>query len=71
MGGAEATLLGLKARIGGERRPPERTVYVCAQSSCSTVYDSIDSRLPVSSVHGIFQARIPEWVAVSSSRESS
>ena len=26
---------------------------------------------PGSSVHGIFQARIPEWVAISSSRGSS
>ena len=31
----------------------------------------IDSSLPGSSVHGILQARILEWVAISSSRESS
>ena len=42
--------------------------------SCSVVSDSggpMDCSLLGSSVHGIFQARIPEWVAVSSSRESS
>ena len=31
----------------------------------------MDYSLPVSSVHGIFQARILEWVAISSSRASS
>ena len=37
-------------------------VCVCAQS-CPTVCDPMDYRWPVSSVHGIFQARILEWVA--------
>ena len=31
----------------------------------------MDCRLPGSSVHGVFQARILEWVAISSSRGSS
>ena len=31
----------------------------------------MDCSLPGSSVHGILQARILEWVAISSSRESS
>ena len=31
----------------------------------------MDCRLPGSSVHGIFQARILEWLAISFSRESS
>ena len=39
--------------------------------SCTTVCDPIDCSLPGSSVHGIFQARILEWVAVSFSRGSS
>ena len=42
---------------------------------CSVVSDSetlwMDCSLPGSAVHGIFPARIPEWVAVSSSRRSS
>ena len=39
--------------------------------SCPTLRDPMDSSPPGSSVHGIFQARIMEWVAISSSRESS
>ena len=38
---------------------------------CLTLWDSMDCSPPESSVHGISQARIPEWVAISSSRESS
>ena len=34
-------------------------------------FDPIDCSLPGSSVHGIFQARILEWVAISFSRRSS
>ena len=33
--------------------------------SCPTLCDPIDWSLPGSSVHGIFQARILEWVAIS------
>ena len=32
--------------------------------SCPTLSDSIDHSLPGSSVHGIFQARVLEWVAI-------
>ena len=39
--------------------------------SCSTLCDPVDCSLPGSSVHGIFQARILEWVAISFSRGSS
>ena len=35
------------------------------------ITDSMDCSQPGSSVHGIFQARILEWVAISFSRESS
>ena len=38
---------------------------------CLTLWDSKDCSLPGSSVHGIFQARILEWVAISFSRGSS
>ena len=31
----------------------------------------MDCSLPAFSIHGIFQARVPEWVAISFSRESS
>ena len=39
--------------------------------SCLNFCDPMDSSLPSSSVHGIFQARILEWVAISYSRGSS
>ena len=32
--------------------------------SCPTLHDPMDCSLPVSSVHGIFQARVLEWVAI-------
>ena len=48
-------------------------VFVCAKSlqSCLTLLDLMDCSLPGSSVHGILQARILEWIATSSSRGSS
>ena len=39
--------------------------------SCWTLCDPMDCSLPGSSLHGILQARILEWVAISFSRESS
>ena len=42
----------------------------CAQS-CLTLCDSMDCSPPGSSVHGISQARILEWVAISFSSRSS
>ena len=38
---------------------------------CSTLYDPMDSSLPGSSVHGIFQAIVLEWFAISFSKGSS
>ena len=39
--------------------------------SCPILCDPMDCSLSASSVHGIFQARILEWVAISFSREYS
>ena len=39
--------------------------------SCSMLCDPMDCSLPGSSVCGIFQARVLEWVAISFSRGSS
>ena len=46
---------------------------VCVKllQSCPTLCDPVDYSLPGSSVHGIVQARILEWVAMPSSRGSS
>ena len=43
---------------------------MCAQS-CPTLCNTMDYSPPGSSVHGIFQASILEWVAISSFRGSS
>ena len=39
--------------------------------SCMTLCDPMDCSLPGSSIRGIFQARLLEWVAMPSSKESS
>ena len=36
--------------------------------SCPTLSDPMDCSLPGSSIHGIFQARVLEWVAIAFSR---
>ena len=36
--------------------------------SCPTLCDPMDCSLPGSSVHGIFQARVMEWVAIAFSK---
>ena len=46
---------------------PEDGISEVAQS-CLTLYDPMDCSPPGSSVHGIFQARVLEWVAISFSR---
>ena len=46
-------------------------VCVCVHSvakSCLSLWDPMDCSLPGSSVHGISQVKIPEWVAISFSR---
>ena len=60
--------------------PPKKTEMLASEShvvvcvlvtqSCLTLYNPVDCSLPGSSVHGIFQARILEWVAISYSRGS-
>ena len=51
--------------------PSLNTVCVSAAQSCLTLCDPRDCSPPGSSVHGIFQARILEQVAISYSRGSS
>ena len=43
---------------------------VSVAQSCPTLHDPVDCSLPDSSVHGILQGRILQWVATSSSRGS-
>ena len=54
----------------------EGVVHVCVcvclvAQSCLTLCDPMDCSPPGSSVHGILQARIPEWVAIAFPRGSS
>ena len=46
-------------------------VYAKSLQLCPTLCDSMEYRPPGSSVHGVLQARILEWVAFASSRGSS
>ena len=46
-------------------------IYAQALQLCSTLCNTMDCSPPGSSVHGSFQARILEWVAMPSSRGSS
>ena len=53
------------------RTPSPYIVCVRVAQSCLTLCDPMDCSLPVSSVPGILQARILEWVGISFSRGSS
>ena len=46
-------------------------VAACGPRSYPTLCNSMDCSLPGSSIHGIFQARIMEWIAIFFSRGSS
>ena len=49
-------------------------IYVCVCKStqlCPTLFDPMDYRSPGTSVHGLLQARIQEWVAIPFSMGSS
>ena len=66
----------LKTVVGKIRHLSENSMYnVKLKSeiaqSCPTLCDSMDCRLPGFSVHGIFRAKVLEWVAISFSRGSS
>ena len=50
---------------------PRAKVLVLVTPLCATLRDPMDGSLPGSDVHGIFQVRILEWVAMPFSRGSS
>ena len=58
----------IKGHVLGEYSPCKP---YAANSVMSDSCDPIDCSPPASYVHGILQARILEWVAISSSRGSS
>ena len=49
----------------------QRALCVCSVTQSCLFCNPMDCRPPGSSVHGIFQARILEWVALSSCKTSS
>ena len=61
----------VELRLKAEMRFICAHVHAKSLQSCPALCDPMDNSLPGSSVHGILQARILEWVAVPSSRGSS
>ena len=51
--------------------PTLTSIHSELTQSCPTLCDPMDCSLPGSSVHGIFQAIVLEWIAISFSRGSS
>jgi len=52
------------------RKVVKCSVHVCSVArSCPTLRDPVDCSPSGSSVHGILQARVLEWVAISSPRD--
>ena len=69
------TVLDARVSLQVTTAPPQsgcNHTYVCmfVAQSCPTLCDPVDYSLPGSSVHGILQARLLEWVAIPFSRES-
>ena len=64
--------MGLNYRVSS-RVPMLYSEWVSewSRSSCQTLCDPMDCSLPGSSLHGILQARVLEWVAISFSTGSS
>ena len=58
---------------GWKKQGPQRSGESESEvaQSCPTLCNPMDCSLPGSSVHGIFQAKVLEWVAISFSRGSS
>ena len=65
------TLQGDKVNFGNYGVGEDGRISWCVLVAqlCPTLCDHIDCSLPGSSVHGVFQARILEWVAISFSRD--
>ena len=57
------TLVGNNSNVHKQESESEVT------RSCLILCDPMDCSLPGSSIHGIFQARVLEWVAISFSRD--
>ena len=66
-----STVEGINCSISHRKRNKLLLHSVLVTQSCLFLYDPTDCSPPGTSVHGTFQPRIPEWVAISFSRGSS
>ena len=70
----EIVIIKRKADLGGVEEAPGYCISSKSSEvtqSCPNLCDPMDCSLPGTSVHGIFQARVLEWVAIYFSRGSS
>ena len=58
-------------RLSHQENPCNLCMRAKSLQLCPTLCDPVDCSLPGPSVRGILQARIPDWVAMPSSRGSS
>ena len=65
------SLTGKKPKLSYSQSNYHSKFKVLVAQSCPTLCDPMDCSPPGSSVHGILQARILEWIAMPSSRVSS
>ena len=61
--------INLPISIGKDTQPPYYCMISCF--SCAHLFETMDCTLPGPSLHGIFPAKILEWVAMHSSKGSS
>ena len=66
-----AAIVGLQDADQGSKSKCKVKVKVKVAQSCPILCNPMDCSLPVSSMHGILQARILEWVTMPFSRGSS
>ena len=61
----------LRRRLQRNPQRPLKGSESEAAQPCPTLCDPMDCSLPSSSIHGIFQAKVLQWVSISFSRGSS
>ena len=66
-----ARVLGPRVSVEGKNTNVSQKSESEVTQLCLTLCNPVDCSPPGSSIHGILQARILEWVAISFSRESS
>ena len=59
---------GTVSRVIPTKNQAATAAAAMSHQSCPTLYDPIDCSPPGSSIHGIFQARVLEWLAIAFSR---